>query len=134
MPNLIERCAAADATRIAFGGRPFAWGKVDCLTMVHFHLSFLGHAVPPVPVYRSYSGAVKAIRAQGFADLRELLSAYLEPIAPAAMLVSDLALLKGPPPFGGLAICVGAKVMCFAEDEETLVNFTPFEYEGAWRV
>lgn len=133
--SLIARAAAIEATRARFFDQPFQWGQADCATMAHFHVSQFGYALPILPPYRSYAGAVRVLKTTlGFKTLHAFLDATLEPIAPAAMLPGDLALLAGKAPFGALTICVGRKVIGWHEDSDVPVNIIPYEFEGAWRV
>ncbi|NJC06509.1 hypothetical protein GGQ97_002302 [Sphingomonas kaistensis] len=90
---LIKRNRALEKTRARFEGKPFVFGKTDCLKLVRYHLVHMGHRGLPVPPsYSTALGARKALKAQGVATLSELLDRYLEPIAPAEMLPGDVCM------------------------------------------
>jgi hypothetical protein len=131
---LVDRIAFTQSTRDQFAGEAFAWGKVDCAKMAHFHLSQFGHPVPNMPHYKSAGGARVALRAVGYETLEALFDAMLERIPPAAMLPGDLALMEGQKPFDALTICAGVKVFGWHEEHEVLVNIRPLEIKASWRV
>ena len=104
----LRRVEAVLATRDAFLGKSIAWGRVDCLHIVAFCLKALGHRKPTKGV-RKYSteiGAVRAMKASGFASLVDAVDAYgLEPIPPAMAMAGDvIAYPSDDAGFGGFAL------------------------------
>lgn len=133
--DIYARCVATQETRDAFEGRSFAYGKADCLMMVHSHLRRFGYQVPDLPPYRGSTGAKKALEGQGAKTLIELVSRYLEPIPPAFMLPGDILAGEGKP-FDSLAIHSGQLLFGWCEGEPKLVNFgiDANGVQRAWRV
>lgn len=130
-----RRCEATQATRDAFEGRVFAYGKADCLMLVHAHLSHFGYDLPPLPRYRGASGAQKALAAQGAESLIDLIGQYLQPIPPAFMLPGDVLAAEGVP-FDSLSVSSGQLLFGWCEGHASLVNFAidPKGVQRAWRV
>lgn len=142
MNPLIKRQKATDATAKHFGGKPFAWGSVDCAKMAAFHLRRLGKKVSlsRFGQYRTAQGAASALKRKGFASIIEAVDdLMLERIAPAYMLIGDLIAWPGDDPIGSLAIYAGnGNVMCFHHSNEFLVTFLPapeaMAQAVAWKV
>ena len=134
MSDLVKRAEATTATKAEFAGAIFDWKQVDCYRVARAHLARFGHVLPE-PRYSTAMGAYRQMKRQGFDSLDDLISSYLPPIAPAMMLIGDLAIADGPDPFGGgLLICAGNKLIGFYEGEDVMVNIiveTP--PRGAWR-
>lgn len=97
----------------------------------------LGHKPPPLPDFRSAIGARTALRKTGHASLEALLDAMLPRIAPAAMLVGDLALVPGEPPFdAALGVWAGDTLLMYHEEADALANVKDAmpQIVAAWRV
>lgn len=96
----------------------------------------MGHRPPKLPDLRSALSAERALRATGFDDLRGLLDSLLPRIAPAAMLVGDLALMDGDA-LDAIVIAAGGKVFGYAEGHEGLCVIEPVatrSFKAAWRL
>lgn len=97
-PDLIRR---ADATRHAmnkYRKKEFSWQHaVTCVHLANFHLRKMGHRTPAMPAFRSPLGALRALKAAGFADLPEMLDSIgtIRRVAPAMMLQGDIAVVRG---------------------------------------
>lgn len=139
---LIKRNRALEKTRKRFEGKPFVFGKTDCLKLVRYHLVQMGHRNLPLPPrYSSALGARKALKAQGVDTLAELLDRHLEQVAPAAMLPGDICQVQaetgdGDDGFGEtLAISLGQKIWGWHPDapgmDVLIVN--PANIMRAWR-
>lgn len=111
--NLADRRRATQATFGQFAGVSFGWAGATCIHALHFHLEQMGHTVPPMPAFRSATGARRALKAMGAKDLPELLRLVgLEEKVPARMILGDVAVLPGDGgPFDALVICAGNKFM-----------------------
>jgi len=99
----------------------------------------MGHAVPKLPELRSPLSARRALKVAGYADLAELFDDLRPRIAPASMLIGDLALMAGDGDLDALVISAGGKVLGYHADalERGLVPIEPFGPEpfvAAWRL
>lgn len=132
--DLVTRAAHTQATRDEFAGLPFDWRSLDCYRVAHAHLGRFGHVLP-APRYSTAMGAYRQMRGQGYATLDDLIGSFLEPIAPAAMMLGDIGIYDADGPFGGgLLICAGRKLIGFHEDSDVLVNIAAEQpVRGAWR-
>lgn len=133
--SYLDRCLKTQETRDAFAGRNFAYGKADCLAMVHSHLVRFGYGLPVLPRYRGAKGARQALWSQGAESLIDLVTRYLEPVPPAMMLPGDILAAEGKP-FDSLAIHSGQMLFGWCEGHAQLVNFAidPSGVQRAWRV
>lgn len=72
----------------------------------------MGHRPVRIPAFRSMTGAVRAMRAAGFADVAAICAGQgLLQIAPAAMLVGDVAIVPGDDGLDAVVVCAGGKVL-----------------------
>lgn len=122
-PDLIRRHAATDATARRYRRKDFDWKTAaNCGGAFRFHAKKMGHKLPKWPAYRSALGMVRALRSLGHRDLVALLDAVpsLERIAPAQMMMGDVAVVAAAPvdgeldgaardvaAAGSIAICLG---------------------------
>ncbi|MFN7029465.1 MAG: DUF6950 family protein [Sphingopyxis sp.] len=116
--NLAQRAAATQATWALLSGVPFAWDGMTCVDALHAQMLHMGHQPPAVPGFRTKAGARRALKAMGATSLGHLMEDVLglERIAPAAMIVGDVALIPGDGVRtdgirGAIAICAGNKFM-----------------------
>lgn len=140
--DLIRRNRALEKVRLRFEGKPFVFGKNDCLQLVRHHLVQMGHRrLPPAPRYSTAVGARLALRRQGADTLEQLLDQHLEAIPPAMMLPGDIGLVTaetgdGDDDFGEtLVISLGQKVWGWhpeATGLEVLI-LAPSAITKAWR-
>lgn len=139
-PDLLRRADGTRATLAKFRGKPFDWARgMHCAALLRFHLKKMGHPVPPLPPLRSAVGARRALDGFGVADMAALCAGplKLEPIAPAAMLMGDLAIGGSADGIGGVLICAGPhKIFGWSEEVPKLVIWdAPFDqFERAFRV
>lgn len=94
----------------------------------------MGHKPPAIPDFRSARGGLTALRATGHDTLEALLDSMFQRVAPAAMLVGDLGLMDGEPPFDALVIGAGGKVFGYHEDAEGLAPIAEPIIKAAWRL
>jgi len=138
--DLAARVAATEKVVARFRGRPFDWTtRRTCIHLARSQARALGHQPPRVPDFRSPVGARRALVAQGYETLEGLLDSLFPRIAPATMVVGDLALMAGSDGLGGLVISAGGKVIGYHEDylADGLVNIVPQgnrPFVGAWRL
>lgn len=93
--NVALRAAATNRTVAEFADRGFDWDGASCIHLAHRHAQNMGHAVPKLPMFRSRQGALRGLVKTGHRTLEGLLDSLFERIAPAQMLVGDLAMLPG---------------------------------------
>jgi hypothetical protein len=138
--NLVERVAATETVIARYRAKPFAWSTTGtCIHLARAQMIAMGHRAPTVPAFRSAVGAGKALKKAGYDRLEDLLDAILPRIAPAAMLVGDLALMPGGGGFDAIVIAAGGKVIGYHDDylDRGVVNVIPegpAPFIGAWRL
>ena len=124
-PDLIRRHDATSATLAKYKGKLFDWRAGNtCAHLMRFHLKKLGHAMPPMPPMRSAIGARRALSERGCGDMGDILGLHLQlpEIAPAAMLLGDLAAMAGEDGLGGVMVCAGPhKLFGWYQDHDRLV-------------
>jgi hypothetical protein len=133
--DLVARAAATAPVADKYRLRPFDWAKrATCIHLARDQLVAMGHAPPPIPVFRSALGARRALHKAGFADVAALLDSLLPRIPPASMVVGDLALMAGEGGLDGIVVSAGGKVMGWHEsDPSGLMNLIGIDYLAAWR-
>ena len=135
--TLIQRRDATTRTLNRFRGVNFDWSGVTCAHLAHAHLSEMGHDVPNIPQFDTALGAARALQSLGWDSVSDMLDSLLPRIAPASMLLGDLALIKGAGGLDAIFICAGPlKVFGWRDDtpELVLLDVSLDELQGAWRV
>lgn len=126
--NLAERARATTATKNAFWGTERNWSDTTCVHVLHAHLVNTGHLPPDVPEFRTKKGAREALKAMGATSLPSLCrNLGLEEIAPAKMIVGDIAILPGAEGKAdgirsAITICAGNKFMGWYGDDGPFQN------------
>lgn len=135
VPDLVRRQGALEKTMAKYKGKAFAWGRVDCSTLLRSHLVAMGHKrLPKPPDYSSAVGARKALKGMGFDDVGELLDSLVPRIPPAMALPGDIILMGGLDGLETVTVSVGGgKVAGWHEDGAGLVVIDPVKIKGAWR-
>lgn len=137
MSEMERRRAATVKTMERFKGKAKQLSKGrSCVCMARAHLKNMGHNPPTVPRFRSTLGAKKALKANGWASVEEMLDSLLPRIAPAQMLLGDVVTVPGEGGLDAVMICAGPfKLMGWREDAEGLVvlDIGMDEISGAWR-
>lgn len=139
-PNpLLLRKDATEATLKRYRGKVFDWSKgITCVHLARYHLRKMGHRPPSLPRFRSAFAAKQAMRERGWANVEEMLDSMLPRIAPAMMMLGDLAVAPSDEGnMGSIMICAGPhKLLGWREDapELVLLDVTLDELTGAWRV
>ncbi|MBO0750305.1 MAG: hypothetical protein J2O44_07760 [Porphyrobacter sp.] len=136
--NLDQRRIATQATRDQFVGKPLDWAAGrHCVKMAHVHARRMGARVPPLPRVRSPLGARKALKANGWGGVTAMLDSLFERIAPARMLLGDMAVTPGDEGMDSVMICLGPRRMLgFLPDGSEVVAYEADlnEFTAAWRV
>ena len=129
---------ATERTLAKYRTRPFDWRtRSTCIHMARFHARGMGHRPPPVPSFRSAIGARRALASTGHASVTELLDSLFDRIAPAAMLVGDLAVVPGEDGWDAVMIHAGAQLLGWHEDGDGgIVPVVPdlSAVSAAWRL
>lgn len=108
--------------------------------MARYHLRKMGHKPEPLPVrVRSAIGAKRALSERGWSNAVDMLDAQpgLKRIAPAMMLLGDLAVARSDDGLGSILICVGPQKLIGwhgAVDGMEVQDIPLDELDGAWRV
>lgn len=142
MNDLVARAAAAQAVVDHYLGRPFHWGRSDCVRLAAMALRKRHHRVSLIKAgdYSSLRGALKALKRAGFDSLEAAVEAQgLMSIPPAAALPCDLIGIPPaePGPWLALSIAIGnGRVLGFQEGFCKVLQprFDPANPVRAWRV
>lgn len=138
MMTLAERVTATEKTLAKFRGRPFDWKTgATCIHLARTQARNMRRRVPALPRFTSAVGARTALRKTGHASLEALLDSLFERIAPAAMLVGDVALGPGEEALGAIAISDGfGTLMGWHADAPLLspIAGAVGDLKGAWRL
>lgn len=138
MNELLRRKEATEKTLARYRGKAFDWSTgITCVHLARAQMRAMGHRPPTLPRFRSMLGAKKAMAERGWANVTEMLDSMLPRIAPAQMLLGDIAALPDAEGLGSLMVCAGPhKLMGWREDAAELVvlDVTLDELAGAWRV
>lgn len=108
---MVARVSAAQAAVDRFNGQAFAWRTADCARLAAFTLQRLGYK-PGFARFGHYStatGAVRALRRNGFADTPDWLDSIhgLTRVAPAMALPGDILAMPGEDGLTSLAVALG---------------------------
>lgn len=138
MTPLQIRHAAIEATMDRYRDQPFAWGSVDCAKIAAFHLAQMGIEIRIAKAggYSTPLGARRALRRLGYATLADMADGIgLTPIAPARMLLGDLAQVEGDDPIGTICLYAGnGNLFGFHQDHQALVTLQPDRILRSWSV
>lgn len=138
--DLEARRVATEKVVARFRARPFSWtGRRTCIHLARAQMVALGHRPPKLPDLRSARAARRALVATGHPDLISLLDGVVPRIAPAEMLIGDLALMEGDALFDALVLSAGGKVLGYHGDDlaRGLVPIQPIgpqPFKAAWRL
>lgn len=137
VPDLLRREAALSATWTKYRGKAIDWRKGHtCAHMARFHLRAMGHKLPKLPPMRSLLGAKRGLEANGWADVRAMLAAFLPEIAPAMMLPGDLVTTNSEDGMGCVMILIAPrKLIGWHEDADgaAVIDFDITHLTGAFR-
>ncbi|MBX7459562.1 DUF6950 family protein [Qipengyuania huizhouensis] len=136
--ELERRRIATEKTLKRYQGKVFDWSKgITCVHLARFHLRNMGHKPETLPRFRSALGAKKALKEQGWASVADMLDSMMPRIAPAQMMLGDLAIVPGEGGMDAIFVCAGPlKVFGWREDQPKMVilDIGLDELTGAWRV
>ena len=136
--ELERRRLATEKTLGRYAGKVFDWSKgITCVHLARAHLKNMGHKPQTLPRFRSAFGAKKALQANEWESVEAMLDSMLARIAPAQMMLGDLAIVPGDNGLDAIFVCAGPlKVFGWREDEPKMVllDIGLDELTGAWRV
>ena len=134
--EMVRRVEVTQRTLDHFKGRPFAFGRSDCVRLAAFHLRLMGYrpALARGGSYDSALGARAALRRAGFADLAAAVDALLPRVPPASAIVGDIVQGEGDTPFDALGVALGnGRIIGFHEDAGGAVVMQMRAMTLAWR-
>lgn len=127
--RLAQLCAEAQAL-------PFVRGSHDCCTFARAaEIALTGETrFGDSGGWRTAAGARRALRRMGFATIRDMLDARLEPCAPAMAQRGDLIMTEGPgvDDMGAIAVVTGMDAVLPGPDG--LLRVPVLAATHAWRV
>lgn len=134
--DLALRAEATRRTMEAFRHRPFDWASgATCLHLARAQMVNMGHSPPPIPPLRSAVGALRALRRRGYDSVSALLDSLLPRVAPARMLVGDLAIIEGDERMECIVVSAGGKMLGWHQDGEGgMQNLIVTHFLAAWRL
>ena len=144
--DMAERVARTNEVLARFRHRPLSYERrATCLHLFRAQAVAMGHEMPPIPLVRSATSALRALKAHGHESLESLIDALLpgRRIPPARLWAGDVVLLPGEP-FEAVTIATGAgaKVMGWHHGndlaEMVAIDLSRDEWAnaviGAWRL
>lgn len=138
LPELERRRRVTERTRMKYLDTAFDWKRWHhCIALARYQAVGMGHSPPPVRAIRSALAAKKELRRRGCENVATLLDRLFPRIAPAQMLLGDLAAVPGEDGLDAVFVCVGPnRLMGWHASKPTLavvvVDFS--EVIGAWRL
>lgn len=135
--TLLARVDATNKTMAKYRERAFDWNGASCIHLARTQLRNMGHKPPRIPAFRSAIGAKRAMTTNGYETVADIFDGLgLPRIAPAAMLVGDLAMLPGEDGFDAVVICVGGKLMGWhgAAEKLAIIGEAVGQVSAAWRL
>ena len=135
MSEQVRRLEATERTLTKYRDKSFDWkANATCLHLARFHLRNMGHKPPPLPRVKSAIGARRALIANGWDDVDDMLDTLLPRIPYARAMLGDLGVAQGDEGFGSIVICGGAKWFGWHETGGGIKPLIISELKGAWRV
>jgi hypothetical protein len=144
MNDLLRRKVATEKTLERFRNKAFDFSGSSCIHLARFQARNMGHVVPAMPFIRSAKSALTALRRLGHASTIDLVDGVFPRIAPAMMLLGDLAAVPGDESDGdpmtlcgiGIADGVGNLFGWHPDDLSRLlpVKFATADIMAAWRL
>ena len=138
MVELERRRVATEKTLARYRSKTFDWSNgITCVHLARYHLKNMGHKPPTLPRIRSALGAKKALKANDWASVSEMLDSMLPRIAPARMMLGDIATVPGTEGLDSILVCAGPfKLLGWhpVDGSFTVYDGGNAEVERAWRV
>ncbi len=137
--ELERRRVATQRTLDKYRGTTFDWaGDTTCVHLARSHMIEMGHEPPEIPEFTTPAGAVRALKERGWDSVEDMLDELLPRIAPAQMVLGDLAIIPGDAGLDAIFICAGPlKVFGWTTEQPQMALVDMFDMgqlTGAWRV
>jgi hypothetical protein len=136
--TLEERRVATERTLARFRSKVFDWRTgTTCVHLARTHLRNMGHRPATVPRIRSALAARRALKANGWQSVEDMLDSMLPRIAPAQRLLGDLAVVPGGEGMGSIMIALSAtKLLGWHPETGAMVIYDGGveDLTGCWRV
>lgn len=138
LPEMERRRRATQFTLDRFRPKVFDWSRgITCIHLAWCQLRQMGHKPPTLPRFRSALAAKRALKERDFDTVEAALDSLLPRIAPAQMLLGDLASVPGQEGLDCILVCAGPqKLMGWHPETGAFVLYDGGmdELTGAWRV
>ena len=137
--NLAERARLTQTTIDRIKEKPFSLAGANCIRLARFQGKALGHVLPPVPVFKTPTGARRALKKQGCDTIADLLDKYFTRLpAPAFAVVGDIVTLPSDDGLEAVMIADGQGCLIGWHDVNPYalsnVKLADAHIQGAWRV
>lgn len=136
--ELERRRVATEKTLKRYRGKVFDWAKgITCVHLARHHLRNMGHKPETLPRFRSALAAKRALRERGWSSVEAMLDSMMPRIAPAQMLLGDMAIVPGQDGLDCILVSAGPlKLMGWHPETGQFVLYDDgiSEVTGAWRV
>lgn len=93
--SLAERAVRTETVLAQFRARAFDWDGASCIHLARAQAVAMGHDVPRLRPIRSAIGARRALIAQGYDRVEDLLDSLFPRIGALSMLLGDLCAVPG---------------------------------------
>lgn len=139
LPTLEKRRRVVEKTMKRFGGKEFKLGVNDCMKLMKFHATQMGHKLPSTGHYSNEKEAVRQLKKQGARTVEDVMDKFFERIPPASMLLGDFAMPPSDPEapankLGTIMIKVApTKFLGWHPEVELPAIMDVFEIQAAWR-
>jgi hypothetical protein len=137
MSAILKRREVTQATLDHFASKPFDWRTgATCVHLVRKQLVGMGHKPPPMKAFRSALTAKRALQSKGWANLADMMSSLLTPVAPARAIIGDIVEMPSEDDtFGALAVVMGnGRIMGYLGETDLLTIAQPLVVPlSAWR-
>lgn len=138
LPELERRRRATEATRAKYIGTAFDWKRWrHCIALARFQAVQMGHRPPPIRAIRGPISAKRELAKRNCETVIELLDGQFARIAPAEMLLGDIAAFPGTDGLNAIGVCAGpGRVLCWREDHPVLAVLVVDldQLEASWRL
>jgi CBS-domain-containing membrane protein len=137
MSAILKRREVTQTTLDHFASKAFDWRTgATCVHLVRKQLVGMGHRPPPIKAFRSALTAKKALQSKGWANLADMMSSLLTPVAPARAIIGDIVEMPSEDDtFGALAVVMGnGRIMGYLGETDLLTIAQPLVVPlAAWR-
>lgn len=138
LPELERRRRATERTRQKYLDTEFDWKRWHhCIALARYQAVQMGHRPPPIRPIRGPVSAKRELARRGHESAIGLLDSLFPRIAPAQMLLGDLAAVEGTDGLDAIMVNVGpGRLMGWHAEKPTLavVIVDLAEISASWRL